>query len=233
MSAPNPQVGDPIFNPIGMTPPPSSAMNAPKDNNEELGPGGHQVQNYLNASGVLPTGSGSRSGLVVGTSNGLSSPQPAKLNMIYTPQFMSNLKTCLEDFAEMGYISLNAPPTPVPGSQPDPQQQQQQPGNLNSLSPSPAAMMGVTPTSSGSGGGLGGSGGGGLGGPQLDLTMFNPDFMNNMTTSLKDFTGTTDLFRTTGPDGDINFERDFGQWFINPDDVGAGLSNMKSEGCGG
>ena len=240
MSAPNPQVGGPVFNPVGMTPPPSPAMNVPKDNNEELGPGGHNdpSQNYLNASlatmtGVLPTGSGSGSGLFVGTSNGLGSPQPAKLNMIYSPQFMSNLKTCLEDFAEMGYISLNAPPTPVPGSQPNPQQQQQQPGNQNPLNPAPAAMMGVTPTGSCSGDGLGGGGGGGLDGPQLDLKMFNPEFMNNMTTSLEDFTGTADFFRTTGPDGDINFERDFGQWFINPDAVGAGLSDMKSEGCGG
>jgi collagen type III alpha len=89
--------------------------------------------------------------------------------------------------------------------------------NQNPLNPSPAAMMGVVPTGSGPGGGLVG-GGGALGGPQPDLNMFNSEFMNNMTTSLEDFAGTADLFRT-GPDGDINFERDFAQWF-NPDDVG-------------
>jgi len=81
------------------------------------------------------------------------------------------------------------------------------------------------PTSSGPGGLVGG----GLGGPQPDLNMFNPEFMSNMTTSLEDFAGTADLFRPgtadmfrTGPDGDINFERDFAQWF-NPDDAGTGL----------
>jgi len=114
-----------------------------------------------------------------------------------------------------------APPTPVPGSQPNPQQQQQL-GNQNSLNPSPAAMMGVIPTGSGPGAGLVGGGNSGLGGPTSDLnTMFNPEFMNNMTSSLEDFAG-ADLFRT-GPDGDINFERDFGQWFITSDDMGPGL----------
>jgi len=85
----------------------------------------------------------------------------------------------------------------------------------NSLDPSPAAIMGVVPT--GSRPGVGGSNG--LGGPTSELNrMFNPEFMNNMTTSLEDFAG-TDLFRAE-PDDDINFERDFGEWFIASDDMG-------------
>ena len=72
---------------------------------------------------------------------------------------MSNLKTCLEDFTETGYVNFN--------------------------------------------------------------TMSNP--MNNMMTSLEYFTRTADFSGTMGLDGDIDFERDFGHWFINLDDVGAGL----------
>ena len=122
-----------------------------------------------------------------------------------------------------------APPTPVPGSQSIPQQQQQQQqqmgGNQNSLNPSPAAMMGVVPTGSGPGSGgslVGGSSG--LGGPQTDLNMFSSDFMSNMNT-LEDFAGTADLFGT-GPDGEIDFERDYAQWF-NPDEVGPSSLEMK------
>ena len=127
--------------------------------------------------------------------------------------------------------SGTAPPTPVPGSQSIPQQQQQQQqqqqmSNQNSLNPSPAAMMGVAPTGSGPGGGGGGlvGGSGGLGGPQTDLNMFSSDFMNNMTNSLEDFAG-TDLFGTVA-DGEIDFERDYAQWF-NPDDVGPSSLEMK------
>ena len=77
--------------------------------------------------------------------------------------------------------------------------------------------MGAVPT--GSIPAVGGSNG--LDHPTSDLNaMFNPEFMNNMTNSLEDFTG-TDLFRT-GPDDDINFERDFGHWFITDDDMGTG-----------
>ena len=53
-----------------------------------------------------------------------------------------------------------------------------------------------------------GAGGGGLN----DLnTMFNSEFMSNMSNSLEDLAG-TEMFRT-GLVGDINFERDFEQWF--------------------
>ena len=60
----------------------------------------------------------------------------------------------------------------------------------------------------------------GMGGP-TDMGMFDGAFMNLPDTL--DFDPTT-MFRPDG--GDLNFERDFGQWF-NPDDVGAGLDGMK------
>uniref|UniRef100_A0A0W0G9C8 Uncharacterized protein n=1 Tax=Moniliophthora roreri TaxID=221103 RepID=A0A0W0G9C8_MONRR len=47
--------------------------------------------------------------------------------------------------------------------------------------------------------------------------MFSNEFMQSVASQLEDFE--TGLFR---PDGDINFERDFGQWFNHPDDI-AGL----------
>ena len=73
-----------------------------------------------------------------------------------------------------------------------------------------------------------GAAGGGLGHLSLsDLTRpYNPEFTSNVSNSLEDFTG-TELFRT-GPDGDINFERSFGQWFIYPDDV-SGVLDIKWE----
>ncbi|KAF8810421.1 hypothetical protein BYT27DRAFT_7209418 [Phlegmacium glaucopus] len=213
MNAGNPQVGEPVFNPTG-GPPGVGGGPGPQFN-----PGG------LNRIGQNKPGIGGSM---------MPPPSPA---MNGTPKDSNG-----KDVKGLGPGGNNpgsprnqqpppnaggggggtAPPTPVPISQPNPQQQQQQLSNQNSLNPSPATMMGVVPTSSGPGGGLT-SGGNSLGGPQPDLnTMFNPEFMSNMTSSLEDFAG-ADLFRTTGPDGDINFERDFGQWFINPDDVGAGL----------
>ena len=207
----NPQVGEPVFNPAGgpgpqftpsglnrmvpkpgiggsMMPPPSPAMN-----------GASKDSNGGNGKDA-----GGNKGLGPGGNNNPGSPR--------------NLPP-LGGASGGGGGGGTAPATPVPVSQsiPQQQQQQQQMGNQTSLNPSPAAMMGVVPTGSGPGGGLVG-GGAGLGGPQPDLNMFNSEFMNNMTTSLEDFAGTADLFRT-GPDGDINFERDFAQWF-NPDDVG-------------
>jgi len=60
----------------------------------------------------------------------------------------------------------------------------------------------------------------GMGGPP-EMGMFDGSFMNLPDTL--DFD--PNMFRPDG--GDINFERDFGQWF-NPDDVvGAGLDGMK------
>ncbi|TFK75047.1 hypothetical protein BDN72DRAFT_853736 [Pluteus cervinus] len=48
--------------------------------------------------------------------------------------------------------------------------------------------------------------------------IFSNDFISNIASSLEVF-DSTNLFR---PDGDINFERDFGQWF-NPEDVNGNL----------
>ncbi|KAK7015145.1 hypothetical protein VNI00_019193 [Paramarasmius palmivorus] len=53
--------------------------------------------------------------------------------------------------------------------------------------------------------------------PQQVTDMFSDKFMQSVANQLKDFD--MSLFR---PDGDINFERDFGQWFNDPGDV-AGL----------
>ncbi|KAL0061132.1 hypothetical protein AAF712_012052 [Marasmius tenuissimus] len=46
--------------------------------------------------------------------------------------------------------------------------------------------------------------------------MFGNEFLASVTSHLEDLDD--QLFR---PDGDINFERDFGQWFNHPDDVSA------------
>jgi collagen type III alpha len=51
-------------------------------------------------------------------------------------------------------------------------------------------------------------------------TIFTNDFINSVASSLEDFG--PELFRQ---ETDINFERDFGQWF-NPDDA-MGLDSMK------
>ena len=219
MTAPNPQAGDPMFNPTGGPPgvgggpgPQFTPGGFNRMGQNKPGIGGSMMPPPSPAMNGPPKDNNGGNGKDAGGNKGLG---PGGNNNPGSPR----------NQAPSGGGAGTAPPTPVPGSQPGPQQQQQQPGNQNPLNPSPAAMMGVTPTGSGSGGGLGG---GGLGGLQPDLTMFNPEFMNNMTTSLEDFTGTADFFRT-GPDGDINFERDFGQWFINPDDVGAGL-DVKREG---
>ncbi|KAK1227992.1 hypothetical protein PQX77_008983 [Marasmius sp. AFHP31] len=53
--------------------------------------------------------------------------------------------------------------------------------------------------------------------PQLLLQdMFSNEFLSSVTSQLEDFD--SQLFR---PDGDINFERDFGNWFDHPDDIDA------------
>lgn len=91
-----------------------------------------------------------------------------------------------------------APPTPVPSGG---SQQQSQPPPMQGLEPSPS-LMGTGP------------GGGG--------EIFPNDFINNIASSLDDFDPS--IFRNEG--GDLNFERDFGQWFspdvgneINPLDL--------------
>ncbi|KAJ7708749.1 hypothetical protein B0H17DRAFT_999808 [Mycena rosella] len=97
-----------------------------------------------------------------------------------------------------------APPTPGPGQgQGQPGQNQnmaQSPGlliNPNSSSMNPVAMsLSSAPASA-------------------SETLFSNDFIQSVANGLDEFD--VGLFRG---DGDINFERDFGQWF-NPDDVGS------------
>ncbi|KAK0215884.1 hypothetical protein EDD85DRAFT_444888 [Armillaria nabsnona] len=55
-------------------------------------------------------------------------------------------------------------------------------------------------------------------GPDMSAALFTPDFIQNVANSLDEFDPS--FLR---PDGDINFERDFGQWFNHPDDVGGAL----------
>lgn len=213
MNPPNSQVGDQVFNPAGV-PPGVGGGPGPQFN-----PGGlnRMVQNKPGIVGSMmpppspatngaPKDGNVSNGKDAGGNKGLG---PGGNNNPGSPRNPSS--------SGGGGGGGTAPPTPVPGSQSIPQQQQQQQmGNQSSLNPSPAAMMGVVPTGSGPGGGGSLSGSGGLGGPQADLNMFSSDFMNNMTNSLEDFGGAADLFGT-GPDGEIDFERDYAQWF-NPDD---------------
>jgi len=76
------------------------------------------------------------------------------------------------------------------------------------MAPSPSSILGSGPPMTTSS--MGGQ-------PSLGTDMsgaiFSTDFIQSVASSLDEFD--TSLFR---PDGDINFERDFGQWF-NPDDV--------------
>lgn len=87
-----------------------------------------------------------------------------------------------------------APPTPVPNNA-------NPPNPTQNMAPSPSPMMSSSaPTSTSL---------------ASDMGLFSHDFINSVASSLDDFDPS--MFR---PDGDINFERDFGQWF-SPDDVGA------------
>ncbi|RDB18487.1 hypothetical protein Hypma_000245 [Hypsizygus marmoreus] len=107
------------------------------------------------------------------------------------------------------------PPTPVPGSQ-----QGQGGGGPGggvggqNMAPSPSSILGGPPPMNTSSLGQPGMVGADMG------NIFSTDFIQSVASSLDEFSDT--MFR---PDGDINFERDFGQWF-NPDDV-AGLDAMK------
>jgi hypothetical protein len=65
--------------------------------------------------------------------------------------------------------------------------------------PSPSAMLGNAPPP-----------------PMNQPELFSTDFIQSVASSLDEFDSS--MFRADG--GDINFERDFGQWF-NPDDVGS------------
>jgi collagen type III alpha len=57
--------------------------------------------------------------------------------------------------------------------------------------------------------------------PSATETLFTNDFIQSVANGLDEFVD-VGLFRG---DGDLNFERDFGQWF-NPDDVGMDLGKQ-------
>lgn len=115
------------------------------------------------------------------------------------------------------------PPTPGSSNQPNqnsgPGPQGPVGGVGQNMAPSPSAssLLGGPPMNANP-----------MAGPSLGVNppgmadnIFTTDFINSVASSLDEFE--TTLFR---PDGDINFERDFGQWF-NPDDVGGGMDGMK------
>lgn len=118
-----------------------------------------------------------------------------------------------------------APPTPVPllqQNQGHPQQQNPHTPQQNNMAPSPGSMMGGPPPLMNTGPPpppIGGNGSGGLTGIGIGNPMgtgeqlFDAELMHSMAISLGEFDH--QMFR---PDGDINFERDFGQWF-SPDDT--------------
>lgn len=98
-----------------------------------------------------------------------------------------------------------APPTPVPGNRPNPQQpqqqqqqQQQNPNPMGGMMSSPSPLLNLPPTTNM-----------GLGTDMFEFGNMVDDFENN--------------FLVNNTTGDINFERDFGQWFNHPDDLTSGL----------
>ncbi|KAG6909794.1 hypothetical protein DXG01_015287 [Tephrocybe rancida] len=103
------------------------------------------------------------------------------------------------------------PSTPAPGQNqvqnqnqggPGPGQGQGPPqGSMGSMAPSPSAILG----------------GGGPASMLGSQDLFSSDFIQSVAGSLDDFDSSF-----LQPTGDINFERDFGQWF-NPDDAMSGL----------
>ena len=79
---------------------------------------------------------------------------------------------------------------------------------MSGMMSSPSNLLGMSP---------GGMGNLGMSGLPTDM-LFDTNFSTMMGTGIDDFDAS--LFGSR--DGDINFERDFGQWF-NPDDVGVNL----------
>ena len=107
-----------------------------------------------------------------------------------------------------------APPTPVPSNLSTPSQQPSQ-----VPPPTPVQQPPPPPQQNSLGGGMMNSMMGipmGMGSDITDLGMFGQSFMN-----MEDL----DMFK---PEGDINFEREFGQWFNGPEEGGgSGLESMK------
>jgi len=98
------------------------------------------------------------------------------------------------------------PPTPAPNNKLGPG-----PGQVQNMapSPSPSSVLNNIPLSMNASS-MGGPPGMG---PDSMAPIFPTDFIQSVASSLDDFD--SPVFR---PDGDINFERDFGQWF-NPDEA--------------
>lgn len=179
--------------PNKMMPPPSPGMNGPpKDQNN--GPGG--ANNVKNQS-------------INNTPNNGQHPDGSPRNQ---PPNNSN------NSGQTPNASGTGPPTPAPNNQLG----QQGPGlgQGQNMAPSPSAILGVPPSMNSTPMGQGNMGQGNLGQGNLSAemaTVFPNDFIQSVASSLDTFDASTmeGMFR---PDGDINFERDFGQWF-NPDDV--------------
>jgi hypothetical protein len=80
------------------------------------------------------------------------------------------------------------------------------PGTTSSMTdPSPSSVLGV---------------GGSMNQPgssASNVDLFSTDFIQSVASGFDEFD--PNMFSSTGTDRDLNFERDFGQWF-NPDDVG-------------
>ncbi|KAK0215003.1 hypothetical protein IW262DRAFT_1404295 [Armillaria fumosa] len=96
--------------------------------------------------------------------------------------------------------AATAPPTPAPN-----------PAQTAQTAPSPSQLLGNPPSSNGASAPP-------SSGPDMSAALFTPDFIQSVANSLDEFDPS--FLR---PDGDINFERDFGQWFNHPDDVGGAL----------
>jgi collagen type III alpha len=103
------------------------------------------------------------------------------------------------------------PPTPAPNNQLG---QQQGPGpgqgQGQNMVPSPSSILGVPPP-------MNTTPMGGQGNLSAEMaTVFPSDFIHSVASSLETF-DTNPVGGIFGPEGDINFERDFGQWFSQDD----------------
>lgn len=118
-----------------------------------------------------------------------------------------------------------APPTPVPTNRPNPQQQQPQQQSQSQpppqptqqtqppqpqSNPNPMAGMMSSPLSML---GMGGS----------NMNLGPSDIIFDPFAGVEDFDAMNNNLFTRDTASDINFERDFGQWFNNPDDLAGGL----------
>jgi len=192
------------------------------------GPGFNPGMNRMGPKGMMPPPSPAMNGAPKdqastpgpagqnGGKNSLSlgSPRNPPLNACPNPGHPPN-------------VNGGGPPTPVPSTPQNQNSGGPGPGTQGpvgmgaggpSMAPSPSAILGTGPPMSAAMGGQPS-----LGNPQgMSDAIFSSDFINSVASSLDEFDSNM-VFR---PDGDINFERDFGQWF-NGDDAVNGLDPMK------